>query len=395
MAALARALAKEVKLPGYKNPYAGTKYTKKRKPASKKRTVTQKSNRMARTQVSPPQVSQDYRRTAVNYGKPKTATVRARKLTRQNINRTVYSLRHYGPWNAGSGQVDIASLQSGAPGTELRTPVHLWDLTAVPQGGGGSTIYYPAMFHELYFTDETNTADVRWYTSQNGSFQVQTDSKDSKGTILDRRYCFDQTYVTKVSDRSSTSNAGPGAISYIEKVRANLVLNGPQQKACKWCVQLVQLSDEVTPGVVSDMATEFWQGMAKPYSYNPLETGPRNHLRKHYKVLKSYYVNMDSPDSTEDHVQSRMRHLDILAFLNRRANYRWGEDGDKVFMDAADIPDDDDLALNNLFQTHVHPKARVYLMIRALCTFSEGAYSHNTQPSYDVKIDVTHRSFDS
>lgn len=331
----------------------------------------------------------------MNYGRPKSSAARARKLTRQNINRTVYSLRHYGPWNAGSGQVDIASIHT-TPGQELRTPVHLWDLTAAPQGGGtGSTIYYPAVFHELYFTNETDTAVAAWKTQLGGSKVAITDPEDTKTASLDKRYTFDQTYVSKMFDRTQPTHSGPGALSYIEKVRANLVLNGPQTKATKWCIQLVQLSDQVTPGESGAMATEFWQSMAKPYSYNPLETGPRNHLRKHYKVLKSYYVNMDAPESTEDHVEARMRHVDIQAFLNRRADYRWGRNGDRVAMDGADIPDDDDIAAASLYLTHVHPKARVYLMVRALCTFSEVAYSHSTQPSYDVKIDVTHRSFDS
>lgn len=347
---------------------------------------------MAKTQVSQPQVNQDYRRTAVNYGRPKSSAARARKLTRQNINRTVYSLRDYGPWNAGSGQVEIASIHT-TPGQPLRAPVHLWDLTAVPQGNG-SVIYYPAVFHELYFSSESDTANVDWRARNNGLVSISSPD-DNKTSVLDKRYTLEQTYVSKMSDRSLTVHQGPGALSYIEKVRANLVLNGPQTKATKWCIQLVQLSDQVTPGVVSDFATEFWQAMSKPYSYNPLETGPRNHLRKHYKVLKSYYVNMDSPESTEDHVQARMRHIDLQAYLNRRADYRWGTRGDKVSMDGADIPDDDDIATISLFSTHVHPKARIYLMVRALCTFSEVGYSHVKDPSYDVKIDVTHRSFDS
>lgn len=345
----------------------------------------------AKYQKASPQIEQDYRRVRVGFGRKISTAKRARKLTRQNINTNIYTLRNYGAWGRGSGNVTIGSYQPGLAGTEIMMPVHMWDLTTLPQGRSSSTVH-PNNFYELAFTNETSSGNPNWYTYVNGVYQLVTGLSDAAVGYTEE-YQLYQTYTRDADNITIPAHEG-GADSFIEKFNAQIVLNGPTQKACKWCIQLVQLSDEVTPGVDtgSEVYRNFWQQMAKPYGFSPIETGPRMELRKHLKVLKSYYCNMDSPESNEDHLNARVQHVDFRGHLNRKCNYRWDFRGDGVNLSADDVPED---TQTTVFSTHVHPRARVYIMIRALCQQRLNQdWAASFFPSYDIKLDVYHKSLE-
>lgn len=355
---------------------------------------TQESNSRAKTQVGTPQIDQDYRRTAVKFGKPKSAAARAKKMSKQGQSKSVLSLYDYGSWNRGRGMMGIASCQQGAAGTEYRAPVHLYDLTCVPQGIGTAT-RYPTTFYELFFTDETDSASVRWYGKRDASNPGRIQDLVTSTTTETKNRCFYQSMSSRTSTLTNPNLSGYGSKSYISNFSAKFILNGPQEGPTKWCIQLVQLSDEVVPGVETELATAFWQACAKPYGFSPLETGPSRGLRKHLKVLKSFYCAMDTPESTEDHVTSRMRQVDFSGHLNRTCNYRWNHQVDRVGMTVADVPEDDDVGAD-VNATHVHPRARVYIMIRALSKFTPlESWSQTKHPSYDIKLDVTHCALDT
>lgn len=401
MAALARALAKNVKLPGYKAPFAGNKKKVNKKPPRKRYTAGQKSNPRAAVQSMTPQVSQDYRRTSALYGRKKPVAATARKLTRTQINKTVYSVRNYGAWNRGLGAIDIRSNRPSV-GAPVECPVHLWEVTSAPQANGNrTTVDYPATFYKLDFDDTGSSHSARFTTIIGGSSQVVTgfdmhSPNEQKDYSLYPTWSDQRRYIDAAN--LINSHMGAGANSYLESFKAKFVLNGPTQRATKWCIQLVQLSETVTPGWADSnntIATAFWEAMHKPYGFSPLDPGPASHLRKYLKVLKSMYVNMDAPESSEDHVSSRMRHVDFTAFLNRKCNYAWGQNDDLTNLGTDDIPENALHDVNREFSTHVHPNARVYIMVRALCTFRDLETPTNAvYPSYDLLLQTTHRSFD-
>jgi len=274
-------------------------------------------------------------------------------------------------------------------------PIHLWDLTAVPQGTGAN-LSRPALFYSCQFTNETSAGSVTWQTHVNGTVATAT-GLDQRGNLGSINYNPTITYSSSQREAIlSGVDGGPGANSYLEKVNASLILNGPQQRSTKFLIQVVQLSEEVIPGAshdTSNVNTAFWQAMAKPFGFSPLETGPRMELRKHIKILKTLEYLMDSPESSEDHLTARMRHVNFTMFLNRKLNYRWAHANDLVTINVADVPVDSG---TTPFATHVHPKARIFLMIRALCTFTGPSVSATNliYPSYDMKLDITHKSMD-
>jgi hypothetical protein len=66
-----------------------------------------------------------------------------------------------------------------------------------------------------------------------------------------------------------------------------MALNGPQQRSKKWRIQVIQIFDEVTPGITDDYsnaANAFRQAMARAFGFSPTETGPRMKLKKHIKI---------------------------------------------------------------------------------------------------------------
>jgi hypothetical protein len=338
----------------------------------------------------------DYKKSRAKYGKRATIAALTRKATRMNLNTTVYSIYNYGPWNRGSGNLMIRSNQSGAAGTDLIQPIHLWELNGVPQGQAAD-IKFPAAFYELGFNNETSSGAVKWYTHVNNAATTATGLDQSAG-LFSPNYNPHLTYTDKIKDLNLQNYQGPGTDDILEKVRCTMVLNGPQQRSTKWCIQIVQLSEEVTPGIgdaTSNENTAFWQAMARPYGFSPLETGPRKELRKNIKVLKTVEYIMDSPESNEDHLTSRMRHVDFSMYFNRKQSYRWGRINDLTNMNVQDVPNDQIFG-PNVFSTKVEPKARIYLMIRALCQYQgpNVAPTNAVYPSYDIKLDITHKSVD-
>jgi hypothetical protein len=87
-----------------------------------------------------------------------------------------------------------------------------------------------------------------------------------------------------------------------------------------------------------------------------------------------------------------MRHIDFTMYLNCKQNYRWGRVNDLTNISVADTP----LDTVGAFSTKPDPKARIYLMIRALCTYQGPSVAPTNAifPSYDIKLDMTHKKSD-
>lgn len=396
---------------GYTNPYSTRgmqntlknigAFTKEMYRIKKERQSSESSSSAARTVRLEPQIHQDYRRSAIRYGKKKSIAATARKLTRTQINKTVYSVRNYGAWNRGLGAIDIRSNRPSV-GAPVECPVHLWEITgAVQSSSTPSAVDYPATFYRLEF-DDTGSSHTANFVTNIGGTTLNVTGFDTHSPNHQKDYSLYPTWSDQRKFLSSFSDinvlTGPGAKSYLESFKARFVLNGPTQRSTKWCIQLVQLKETVTPGWATsnnNVASAFWEAISKPYGFSPLDPGPASHLRKYIKVLKTMYVTMDAPESSEDHVSSRMRHVDFTAFLNRVCNYSWGNKTDLTNLGTDDIPENSDIGNQQEFSTHVHPNARVYVMVRALCTFRDNEAPTNAVfPSYDILLQTTHRSLD-
>lgn len=346
-----------------------------------------------------PQTNTDHKRIKSRLGRRLRLATRNYRLMRDTVLRRSLGLTNYGAWNRGFGNVKIQSGQAGAIGSEIQCPVHLYDLTAVPQAQSNTTIY-PNVHYKLYFTDETDGCLVNW--KKEDSLEVYSPVGgvvNPTATVLRKEsHLFPVFYDRNLTDAGATAGnftAHVGPKSFLESVNCRLGLYGPQQAPTKWLIQVVQLHQDVAPHQGSTLATAFWQALAKPYGYSPLEIGNWKLVKKKLKVLKSIVITMDAPESSEDHVNARMRQVDFQVYLNRRCNYRWHDNADLTTMNAGDQPEEVDLD-NQYIKTHVHPNARVYLMVRALTSYQgPGAvFTNNNQASMDLRLHATHRSMD-
>jgi hypothetical protein len=365
----------------------------------KRQRLSTSTSRRARVQRDVPKVNADYRRTQAKYGKRKSPAARAKKLIRQNVATNTFGFRHFGAWNRGNGEVMISSIQEGIAGTTVKQPVHLIDLTCVPQMelGSLSTIYYPGTHYELTFSDETDSGSVVWTSSFAGGVGTSVQGNLVPSGSVNKEYTMYPLYIDNPNKATTSHHHTPGGMSYIEKFRAQLILNTPKQKGTKWCIQLVSFSPEVIPGAATtQLQTAFWQAMARSYGYSPLAGGLPKNLRKYMKVYKTLYITQDAPESSEDHLLSRIRHVDFFGYLNRKVNYCWGQEHDLVNLDEQDVNEFTEDNETNQPQTHAHPRARRYIMIRALTTFEGPSATEgtNNQPSYDIRLSVTHRQLD-
>lgn len=340
----------------------------------------------------------DYKKYSVRFGKRLFASVLSRRVLRDTVGRWSFGLADYAAWNRGSGNIPLESLQAGLAGTRVIAPVHLWDLTAVPQASlPAGTVAYPYPCQRLTFSTESDGGVAQWQHRQGSTTWITTALEETPSSLtIDLPYQYTPVYAPKQNWDNGTSiintQSSVGEKSFLQSANVRMCLYGPQQAPTKYVLQLVQLSEDVTPGQTDSMATVFWQALAKPYGYSPLEIGNRKLVSKHMKVLKTRVITIDAPESIEDHVQARMRQVNFNFQLNRRCNYNWGRVADRMNMDEPDMPREADIdAQKNA--TTVHPRARVYLMIRALVSFQgpTGDSSELNSPSYDIRVHTSHR----
>lgn len=374
------------------------KFTATNRASSSNTTTRTKQN--AKYQYCP-QTGNDYQRIRARYGKRITTKRRSNALLRNTLRRSVFTIRDYGAWRRGNGNIQLTSAEAVAAGL-VEQPVHVWDVSAVPQvSTAGSTINHPYIRYHLFFSNSTSSGVVQWERATGGGYTTITDSENpGVSTGLNKTVQMYPTYMdsTEYSSSATISHTGalPGAKSFLESVNAKLAFYSPTQAPTRIQVQLVQFADDVTPGKTSDLATAFWQSMSKSWGYSPLEQGDYRLRKKYMKVLKTVLIDMEAPESTEDHVNARMKHLDFSMNLNRRCNYKWGKAADKMELDSADTPENASFDSGDVPQCFVHPNARVYLLVRGLVTFRQAgdAATSSNSPSYDIKLSSTHRSFD-
>lgn len=373
---------------GYKAATAYNKYKTVRE-AAKKRQVFGNNT-----------VDNDYKYKYISYKKPLTVQRMASKFQRMGIQNYRLCLRNYGAWNRGNGEVFLRSEQAGALGTEVNSPVHLWDLTAAPrvQSGSGGTLQYAPCWMQLSFTNETASTNCYWRTWNGGSW-VTVNSDNQTFVPTDSQWALHyattpNTGVGVTSNPLNSTNALP-VKTLLSHATVNLGLYGPRQACTKYQVQLVQLSDEAQPWRTDQKATAIWQSVAKYWGFSPMETGNFALVRKNIKVLKEWNVHFESPESSEDHLAARLRHLTMKLNLNRKCNYDWEKTPDLMKISMEDTMMDADIS-QELAHTNVHPKARLYLMVKALVTYqgpnSGGSVDPNLMPSYDIKIDTYHKT---
>lgn len=351
------------------------------------------------------QNTSDFRYSRARYGRFQRAAKKARKLIKTEQHVDLFGIRNYLAWGTGYGANYLQSLQTGLVGTQMECPVHLFDLSGVPQPRTDGTdedrrLYFPATQYVLNFTSDTDAGIVDWKYYSNDATQVSALGAIDASTITQsgRRnfYPLNTTSGGWVPGANTVNeDFGVGSKSFLESFNAKILAYSCRGHPTKFQIQLVQLHEDVQPYQISERATAFWQAVAKEYSYNPIEKQNSHLLKKYMKIMKSVTFVLDSPVKNNDSdLDSRVRQIDFKGFLNRKVNYKWGYNTDTIGMTNLDTFENA-IAGDSQIQFHPHPNARVYLMIKAMCPFNGpegGVGALATAASYDISLDVKHRN---
>jgi hypothetical protein len=178
-----------------------------------------------------PQSGNDFTKVRSRYGRRISLARRSKKLMSQNLNRTTLSMYSYGAWNRGLGNWSLPSCKM--IDDSIRCPVHLYDVTAVPQKISANTREYPINNYFLRFTEAGDSGTVRWTYSNGagGTLGNITDPNNPQTTTtLNKDVSMYPTYMDQIYAKSMPGDGESiGSKSFIENVNAKFAFYGPQQ----------------------------------------------------------------------------------------------------------------------------------------------------------------------
>jgi hypothetical protein len=293
------------------------------------------------------------------------------KVLSGNIESVTQGVRLYTPFGGVAGSLRIQNTTNSALNTPnsgpagcLYPPIHLWELTSsqnVQNVAGVATLNAPTIGWFPIFSSATSAATL----SYSNQFQMSTD--DSPGV------------------QSSISN-WPANNDILDWCQIKTMFYAPTSRPSRIQIDVVQFKDtrlvpDNTTGV-SQFACAFYQAMSKRFTLSPLETGSE-HYQKYLKVLDSKTFIMEPKETTEA-PNTNFREVNLFYRWNRRCNYKWADD------DLMGMTTNNEGQVNQGdVQLQVHPRARIFLMIRGQA-LNDTVQTTTGMPSYDIVIRTKH-----
>lgn len=314
----------------------------------------------------------DYSKVSASYGRGQPYVRKQLALVNSNTERTVWVYRNINKAWGQAGANVLASVQTGALGTAVAAPVHIFDLTCVPNANG-TTAVGQTTGHALGFTNETASSSATWTnlnTNVPGSTQWQA-----------------------MTAPNANAERIEGGMSYLDWVNCKLLFYGMSQFPTKLQIDVVQFRRDILvpfpdSGTSTTEADAFWQSLSHTYMWNPIHPVNGNY-RKYLKVLKSITVEMDAKE-TDENTPARYKEVNLFLKLGRKLNYRWLEQdlaGFNATGPAAEIQIN-----TSSNQPRVHPRARIFLMIRSVTPlqFPLGTSTSANTVTYDISLTKKH-----
>lgn len=311
----------------------------------------------------------DYSKVTASYGRGMGYAKKQLKIVTSNTEKTIYYWRNFMKVWGNAGVMRLESNQPGAAGTLLNCPCHVYDITCV-SNATGTTSSAATVGYKLGFSADTAAALATW-------------------TPLTSMVPLQQWSIM------SAPNANPdrmeGGQSFLDWVSIKLLLYAATTIPNKVTVDLVQFTRDAFVPAPDDFTTmpvehtAFWQAMIHRHIWNPIHPVNGTH-RKYIKVLKSITIEMD-PKETDEMSGTRYKEVNLFCKLNRRLNYRWKEDNIPVVG-----PSTVGVSSNTVNQNRVHPRARIFLLIRSHSPMQMplGISDQTNSVSYDISLTKKH-----
>lgn len=301
----------------------------------------------------------DYTKASVHLGRKSRQNLRqAWKRIKANTTQTVYRMNDYSQFGGASGAVQLLNTSTTLTTGNHLVPCHLYDITGVINNVNGVNVANSIRWDPA-FTLPTDAGVLFWTNTKS----ITLESADQTAATFDNY---------------------PRGKDLLDWYSARLLFYNATTIPCKFLVQIVQFTDErLVPGAtVTQFSTAFWQAMVKKYTWTPLEVGDVNYA-KYLKVWHTSAWSMD-PKESIDASSTKYRELNIFRRFNRMCNYDWVAD-DKM----GTLTNNEGQVNAGDVDTTVHPRARLFLMIRAVSR-NGTAYSSTIHPSYDILHRTAH-----
>lgn len=368
----------------------GGKRARVQRPCAARKRVAVAARRPNKSRARPPPRSgkyakrQGYTKRTLQYDAPYgTVTNRTGRPLRHNLRNAwkvldagmektkLYWTAYKAAFASSFGQNDLR-VQQNILGAALRAPINIFDVTCCPnKNAAGAVVEPPAKFF-LTFTNETSSATAFW--TQDSGVQPTWKLMNAPGIEGDAGAVY------------------PRGRAMLDWVSVRLMLYAPQLLPGKYRIDLVQFTDErLQPTLPTGDGTEvalrnnqfacaFWQYFTKQLVVSPIAL-MNNNMSKYVKYLKTVEVDI-VPKQTDDQSATNTRDVKIFHRFNKVVDYAWDQNNRSDMVDTGD--DRPQLDLGDDSQ-RLHPKERVYLVIRAFGNVSP-AFSTQVHGSYDAAL---------
>lgn len=257
-------------------------------------------------------------------------------------------------------------------------PLYMFDLTSVNNVVGGSTAWGTPFYRANM--NISSPYNISWLqvTGTNQSGAPTTSWSDEKASS------------------TSTLAVHPHEKSKLLWTDVRLNLFGAKAKPTKWVIQVVKLLDPaLDPTLQSKWGTSgneyqrhnaFYQGILKPYTFNPLALQAAGCMRG-IKVLKTYTTIIQPTSTSESDADPHTRVLKWFMRWDRDLSYV--ERGN--FLNYTDFNDVDYSQEVNQVSTTTTPRSKIWLMIRCTdYTVAQLSNDNTKHASFDMTIRACH-----
>lgn len=304
------------------------------------------------------------------------------KLTQRKINHlsmesTTFFWRSLGNLDLGLGTLLFNNYYTA--GSAAGVPMYIFELNSCINTRNAQ-VHSPS---PMYIPTRTEAGGYTW-NSQNGQA-----ADGSNSTVW---------HIERAPDSSTSFSTFPGGASILEWADIRLDLFGCKAQPTKFIIELCQLSEDVVPSVGTNTDlnhVRFWDQQIRSFISNPNLSQIGYGFAKEKRVLDRRVVDIDPTSTTESDQDPHIKTLKLFYKLNRRCKYNWkdyiagvSENPSNTQLPTVWIPTaiDD----NNV---QVHPRARMFMLIRAVKFVRNATYVAQTNtdtPSMNIQVRTRH-----
>lgn len=310
--------------------------------------------------------------------KRRLGRVTQRKLNGLIMDSTTYFWRTLNNIDGGVGNQYFSNYYTA--GSNAGVPLYLVELNScINNVNGNITGHSP-----VYKAERNESRGYVW-----SSLQGQT----AGGVTLDSAW-----QVERSGQNSTITDNYPGQSSILSWVDIRMDLFGCKNHPTKFVIEVCQLDEDLCPAVGTNSDNNhvrFWDAQIRPFISNPNLHQISYGDKKYKKVIDSRVIEIGPTSTTESDQDPHVKTLQLFYKFNRRCNYAW-----KDFI-AAPAENPSNAQLTTVFipqaqgdnQTQVHPRARLFLLVRAVKFVRNALYGDQTNvdtPSWNLQVRTKH-----